>query len=125
MNLQTSAIATTRPWAREHPDLVERYIRAAIKGAHRLKTDQELGMKAIATYTRQSEPKLLAETYKYYRDQWGKDGFPSLEGIQKHIELAAATIPEAKTARPEQFVDLTFVQKIKRSGLIEQLWGKN
>lgn len=30
----------------------------------------------------------------------------------------------AKTAKPEQFLDLTFVNKIKASGLIEQLWGK-
>jgi len=47
-----------------------------------------------------------------------------LEGIQKNIEAAAAGIPEAKTARAEQFVDLTFVNKIKASGLIERLWGK-
>ncbi|OLC30041.1 MAG: hypothetical protein AUH81_21045 [Candidatus Rokubacteria bacterium 13_1_40CM_4_69_5] len=122
---QTSAIATTRQWARDNPELVERYIRAAIKGAHRLKTDKEFGMKVIGKYTRQSDPKLLDETYDFYRDQWGKDGFPSFEAIQKNIDVAAADIPEAKTARPEQFVDLTFVQKIKASGLIEQLWGKN
>jgi hypothetical protein len=30
----------------------------------------------------------------------------------------------AKTAKPEQFLDLTFVNKIKASGLIEQLWGR-
>jgi ABC-type nitrate/sulfonate/bicarbonate transport system substrate-binding protein len=122
---QTSAIATTRTWSREHPELVERYVRAAIKGAHRLKTDREFGMKAIGKYTRQTDPRLLGETYDFYKDQWGKDGFPSLEGIQKNIDVAAAEIPEAKTARPEQFVDLAFVQKIKRSGLIERLWGGN
>jgi len=81
-------------------------------------------MRAIEKYTRVSDPKLLKETYDFYKDQWGKDGFPSLEGIQKNIEAAAAGIPEAKTARAEQFVDLTFVNKIKASGLIERLWGK-
>jgi NitT/TauT family transport system substrate-binding protein len=121
---QTSAVATTREWAREHPALVERYLRAAIKGAHRLKTDKAFAMKVIATYTRQSDPRLLGETYDFYRDQWGKDGFPSLEGLQKNIEVAAADIPEAKTARPDQFVDVRFVERIRRSGLIEQLWGK-
>ncbi len=33
-------------------------------------------------------------------------------------------IAEAKNAKPEQFMDLTFMNKIKASGLIEQLWGK-
>ncbi len=121
---QGTAIATTRQWARENPELVERYIRAAIKGSHRLKTDQDFGMKAIGKYTRLSDPKLLKETYDFYKEQWRKDGLPSLEGIQKNIEAAAAEIPEAKNAKPEQFVDLTFVNKIKSSGLIEQLWGK-
>jgi ABC-type nitrate/sulfonate/bicarbonate transport system substrate-binding protein len=121
---QTSAVATTRAWAGEHPELVERYLRAAIKGAHRLKTDKAFAMQVIAKYTRQSDPRLLGETYDFYRDQWGKDGFPSLEGLQKNIEVAAADIPEAKTARPDQFVDVRFVERIKRSGLIEQLWGK-
>ncbi len=122
---QTSAIATTRAWARAHPDLVERYIRAAIRGAHRLKTDRAFGTKAIAKYTRQSEPKLLDETYDFYKDQWGRDGFPSLPAIQKNIDVAAADIPEAKLARPDQFVDLTFVHKLKASGLVEKLWGKH
>ena len=70
-------------------------------------------MKAIGKYTRQSDPKLLEETYDFYQDQWGRDGLPSPEGIQKNIEVAAAEIPEAKTARPDQFVDLTFVQRTR------------
>jgi NitT/TauT family transport system substrate-binding protein len=121
---QTAAIVTTREWAREKPELVERYIRAAIKGAHRLKKDKDFGMKAIAKYTRQSDQKLLEETYDFYKDWWLKDGLPSLEAIQKNIENAAADTPEAKSAKPEQFVDMAFINKIRGSGLLKQLWGK-
>jgi len=119
-----AAVVTTREWARENPELVERYIRAAIQATHRLRTDKDFGMKVIAKYTRLSDPKLLEETYNFYKEQWQKDGFPSREGIQKNIEVAAAEIPEAKSAKPEQFTDLTFINKIKSSGLIERLWGK-
>jgi ABC-type nitrate/sulfonate/bicarbonate transport system substrate-binding protein len=119
-----AAVVTTREWARENPELVERYIRAAIQATHRLRTDKDFGMKVIAKYTRLSDPKLLEETYNFYKEQWQKDGFPSREGIQKNIEVAAAEIPEAKGAKPEQFTDLTFINKIKSSGLIERLWGK-
>jgi len=119
-----AAVVTTREWARENPELVERYIRAAIQATHRLRTDKDFGMKVIEKYTRLSDPKLLEETYNFYKEQWQKDGFPSREGIQKNIEVAAAEIPEAKGAKPEQFTDLTFINKIKSSGLIERLWGK-
>jgi hypothetical protein len=116
---------STRKWAQENLDLVERYIRATLKGAHRLKTDKDFGMKALARYSGIEDPKLLEETYNYYRDLWGTDGFPSLPGIQQNIDMAAEEIPEARNARPEQFVDLTYVEKIKASGLLEKLWGKS
>ncbi|MDP3766476.1 MAG: hypothetical protein Q8S13_00540, partial [Dehalococcoidia bacterium] len=121
---QTAAIVTTREWAREKPELVERYIRAAIKGTHRLKTDKDFGMKAIGKYTKLTDFKMLEETYDFYKDHWKHDGFPSFEGMQKNIDIAAATTPEAKGAKPEHFIDLTFLNRVKASGLIDQLWKK-
>jgi NitT/TauT family transport system substrate-binding protein len=119
-----SAVATTREYARENPELVERYIRAAIKGTHRLKTDRDFGLKVIAKYTKQSGTAILEGTYDFYKNHWVRDGFPSAEGILKNIEVAAAEVPEARQAKPEHFIDLTFINKIKASGLLEQLWGK-
>lgn len=119
-----AAVVTTREYAREKPELVERYVRAAIKGTHRLKTDRDFGIKVIAKYTKQSGAAILESTYDFYKNNWVKDGFPSAEGIQKNIEVAAAEVPEAKQAKPEQFIDLTYINKIKASGLVEQLWGK-
>jgi NitT/TauT family transport system substrate-binding protein len=122
---QSSTVVSTRKWAQENPDLVERYIRATLKGAHRLKTDKDFGMKALAKYSGIEDPKVLEETYNYYRDLWGIDGFPSLPGIQQNMDVAAEEIPEARNAKPEQFVDLIYVEKIKASGLLEKLWGKS
>src|SRR5579884_450821 len=122
---QTAAVATKRDYAKQNPDIVESYIRAIIKGSHKAKTDKAFGEKAIGIYTKTEDPKILDETYNYYKDLWGKGGFPSLEGLQQNLEAASETIPEAKNAKPEQFVDMTFVNKIKASGLIDQLWGKS
>jgi NitT/TauT family transport system substrate-binding protein len=120
----TGAIVTTREWARENPDVVERYIRASLKGTHRLKTDRDFGMKAISKYTKLTDVKLLDETYDFYREHWSRDGMPSREGMQKNLEIASATTPEAKSLKPEQFMDLTFLNRIKASGLMDQLWKK-
>jgi len=121
---QTSAVATTRKYASEHPDVVERYVRAAIQGSHRIITDRQLGDQAIAKYGGVTDAGLVDKTYDYYKDQWGKDGSPTLEGIQQNLDMAAETIPEARNAKPEQFVDMAFVQKIKASGFLDQLWGR-
>jgi NitT/TauT family transport system substrate-binding protein len=120
---QTAAVVTTRKYLREHPDQVEHYIRAAIQGSHAFQTDKALGQKAIETFTDTHDPDQLEETYAYFKDQFSKTGFPSMEGIQQNLDVAADTVPQAKTATPAQFVDTTIVEKIKASGFLRQLWG--
>jgi len=122
---QTAAIVTTKKFAAAQPDVVERYIRAAIEGAHKVATDRVAGEAAIKKYSGVDDPELVSKTYDYYKDQFVKDGFPSMPGIQQNLDIATDAIPEAKTAKPEQFVDMTFVNKIKASGFIDQVWGKS
>jgi ABC-type nitrate/sulfonate/bicarbonate transport system substrate-binding protein len=125
VKLQTAAVATTRKYLREHADIVERYLRAAIKGVHRLRTDKDIGEKAISKYAGVSDPQQLEETYAYFQTQWNKDGTLSLPGIQESLNVAAEAIPAAKEAKPEQFVDTTVLDKIKASGLLQELWGND
>jgi NitT/TauT family transport system substrate-binding protein len=120
-----AAVVTTREFARDKPDVVERYIRASLKGTHRAKTDREFTLKVISKYTKQTSAPILNGTYDYFREHWMKDGIPSAEALQKNIEVAAAELPEAKNARPEQFWDLTFIKKINASGFVDQLWKKS
>ena len=119
-----ATVVTTREFAREKPDVVERYIKAALKGSHRAKTDREFALKVIAKYTKQTSPQILSGTYDFFREHWLKDGMPTTEALQKNIDVAAAEVPEAKNARPEQFWDLTFIKKINASGFVDQLWKK-
>ena len=98
-------------------------IRAAIQGSHAFQTDKALGQKAIEAFTDTHDPDQLEETYAYFKDQFSKTGFPSMEGIQQNLDVAADTVPQAKTATPAQFVDTTIVEKIKASGFLRQLWG--
>ncbi len=121
---QGSSVVTTKGWAQQNPDLVERYIRAAIKGTHRMVTDRDFGIKAIGKHSGLEDARVLEETYDYYRDQYSKDGYPSKGGVQGNLDVAAAEIPAAKTATPEQFWDLTYLDKIKASGFLEKLWGR-
>jgi NitT/TauT family transport system substrate-binding protein len=121
---QTAAIATTRKWMREHPDLTERYVRAVIKGTHRYVTDQAMGEQAIEKYTDTHQPE-LGETYLYNKPLFNKDGFPSVQGLQGNIDVAAENIPEAKSATPAQFMDTSVVEKLKASGLLRTLWGSD
>jgi hypothetical protein len=37
------------------------------------------------------------------------------------LDMLTPTIPEAKTARPEQFVDLSFLQDLEKEGFFNEM----
>jgi NitT/TauT family transport system substrate-binding protein len=121
---QGSCIVTTRKYAAAHPDVVERFVRAVIEGTHRLEADEQFAAKVIQQYSGLTDPAAISGAIDYYKQLWTKDGFPSVPGMQATLDALVATVPEAKSAKPDQFMDLTYVQKIKASGLLDQLYGK-
>jgi len=48
--------------------------------------------------------------------------YPTLKGIQIMLHELSAREPKAKTAKPEQFVETSFVQELDTSGFIERLY---
>jgi NitT/TauT family transport system substrate-binding protein len=112
---QQSAAISTRKYTREHPDVVERFVRATVKGTSRLIADREFAIKIIGAYAQIEDRDALNETVDYYSNLWTKDAFPSLTGIQQILDTT--TVAGAKDAKPEQFVDTSFVEKIKSQGV--------
>jgi hypothetical protein len=37
-----------------------------------------------------------------------------MKGIQNLIDMSAPQVPQAKSAKPEQFVDLSFLQELEK-----------
>ena len=54
------------------------------------------------------------------RGRYQRDLFPSLDAIE--AELRTHAEPGAAAARPEQFVDLSAVERIRASGYVDALW---
>jgi len=47
--------------------------------------------------------------------------YPTLKGIQFLLDQFSAKIPQAKIAKPEQFVDLSLLQDLEREGFFTDL----
>jgi hypothetical protein len=65
-----------------------------------------------------SRENVLTET------MYPKKQYPSLKGLQTVLDELAERDPRAKTAKPEQFVDATFIQELDKSGYIDALYKK-
>ena len=125
VRVQTTVVATSRAYASAHPDVVSRFLTAVIEGAHRAITDKNAGSASIAKYSGITDPTIVSKTYDYFQNKIGKDGFPSVPGIQGNINIAEQQgNGNAKTFKPEQFIDTSFVSKLKAGGLLDKLWGK-
>jgi ABC-type nitrate/sulfonate/bicarbonate transport system substrate-binding protein len=120
---QGSVIASTRGFVRDQPALAERYLAALIEGLHRYLTDREFGIATIGRYTRTDDRDILAESYDYYEGTMERDLTPSLPGLQAQLDELASSKPQARSARPEQFLELGPLERVKASGLVERLYA--
>ncbi len=112
---EDSVITTTRAYVKDHPDVAERFLRALVKATGRLSTDQAFLMSVVGKYADIQDPVALQHAAEYFHDKYNVSGSLNTDGLQYVIGTVADQIPEAKNAKPEQFIDQTFIQKVKAS----------
>ena len=62
---------------------------------------------------------MLAETYRYYREVWGRPDFRvQPEAVQSILQVL--DLPGAATAQPADFVDNRFVDALHASGYVRE-----
>jgi NitT/TauT family transport system substrate-binding protein len=120
---QHTAVATTRKYIREHPDIVRRYVKSQIEAVHRIYTDKEASIRALARFIgRNIDRDVLEKTWENLLSEsvLPKKQYPSLEGIKTIL----ATEAKGKPGKPEEFVDVSFVREFDQSGFTDGLYRK-
>jgi hypothetical protein len=99
-----------------------RFLRAYVEGVHYFKTNREGSLRALQKYFRGATADQVAFLYDYQRDLIDALPMPTDESIQG--ELDRETDPKAKSFKPADFMDLSFLREIEKSGLLAELYGK-
>lgn len=108
---------------RKKPDLIDRFMRAYVRGVHRARTDKDFTLKSYAKYTAVQDIAVLQKAYDFYVGKIvEKAPYINMVGMQNAVDEVAKTIPAAKNAKPEQFVDTRFLDKLEKSGLLNELY---
>ncbi|MDZ4341529.1 MAG: ABC transporter substrate-binding protein [Candidatus Binatia bacterium] len=124
---QHTGVGTTRRYIKEHPDIVRRYVKAHVEAVHKMWTDKEATIKALSKHMGSGlDRETLEKSYDNVMTEalYPKKQYPSLEGLKTVIEDVAERDPRAKTTKPEQFVDFTFIKELDQSGYIDGLYKK-
>ncbi len=120
---QFTCTVTTGRMIREHPDEVLRFVKAMADAVHYYKTHEEKVIQIMQKYTRSHDRNMLEGSYDAYKNLLVDDTYPTLEGLKDTLEVQAAWDPKAASAKASDFVDLHFVDQLKKSGFIDQLYG--
>ena len=115
-----AGLATTRDFIKGNPDKVKRYVQAYIEGTKIARTDPEAAKQIIAKYTKTDNKEDLDETYNTYVKAWEQAPYVSAAGMQTMLNFSVN--PAGKTAKPEQFIDNSFVTELEKSGFIKELY---
>jgi len=122
---QFTCTVTTGRMIREHPDKVLRMAKAMAESVYYYKTHREEVIRIMGKYTRGQKRSVLEGAYKAYDELYVEDTHPTLEGLQNSLEVQAEFDPKAVGAKAEDFVDLRFVEELKKTGFVDKLYGKD
>jgi ABC-type nitrate/sulfonate/bicarbonate transport system substrate-binding protein len=105
------------------PDVINRFVRAYTRGTHRARADREFTYKSMAKYTKIQDADVLRRAYDFYIGKvLEKAPYINMVGLQNALDDLAKTVPAAKSAKPEQFVDHRFLDNLEKSGLMKELY---
>ena len=117
------AMAVSGDLIRKKPDVIDRFMRAYVRAIHRARTDRDFTIKTLAKYTTVTDSALLARSYDFYMSKvLERAPYINMQGMQNALDDVARTVPAAKNAKPEQFVNLRFLDRIEKSGLLKELY---
>jgi ABC-type nitrate/sulfonate/bicarbonate transport system substrate-binding protein len=124
---QHTGAATTKKFIREQNDVVRRYVRSHVEAVHKIWTDKEATVRALGKYMGSGLDREILEKSRenvLHETLYSKKQYPSLEGLKTVLEDIGERDPRAKTAKPEQFVDASFIRELDQSGSIDGLYKK-
>jgi NitT/TauT family transport system substrate-binding protein len=123
LEYQHTGIATTKGLIQSQPDLIRNFMKAYVEGIHYYKTHRKESLAVLAKYLKTNDAQALNVIYEDIGLALVPEKpYPTLKGIDVMLEELGANNPKARTARPEQFVDLTFVKELDSSGFIDHLY---
>ncbi len=121
VEVQGNGMATTRAYIRSHRDVVKSALKGYIEGIHFIFAHKPATVKVFAKYMRSNDPEVLESSYQAYVTTTPKRPYPTMKGLQFLLDRLAPTMPQAKTAKPEQFVDLSFLQELEKEGFFTEM----
>lgn len=123
LEYQHTGLAVTQNLIKTQPELVRSILKAHVEAIHYMKTHRKEALTVLSKYLKTDDQDALNEAYESVSQALiPEKPYPTLKGIQIILRDMGAKDPIARSARPEQFVDMTFIKELDSSGFIDRLY---
>jgi NitT/TauT family transport system substrate-binding protein len=121
VEVQGNGFATSRGFIKSQRDIALSALRSYVEAIHFINKNRDEAKRIAGKYMRTSEQDVLDATVDWFIKRVAKRPYPTLKGIQYLLDEVAPKIPQAKSAKPEQFVDLSLLQQLEKEGFFAEM----
>jgi len=113
-------VGTSRSYIKANEDIVRRVIRSYAEGVQIFKSNKTAALKMIQNQLKVKEADIQEDTYNQFREYLEFPPYVSRKGMEAVIADVAETNPAAKTAKPDDFIDMRFVGELEKEGFFRK-----
>jgi NitT/TauT family transport system substrate-binding protein len=128
LNLPTaqSAVLTTDSVIRRNPDLAAKVVKSFVDAIHFYRTRKKESIRILKKFLGYTSDEEVEEAYNEAGLKLvSPKPYPTREGIQLILQTLEEKDPKARNRRAEEFVNVSFLEKLDKSGYIDQLYAKS
>lgn len=116
ISFQHTSLATTRKYIERNRPAVIKVMKAYIAAIERIKSDKNFTLKVLSKYMSTTDNVVLEYSYKVGLPLFRVPPAPTLDGLQAILDFMADKEPKAKLAQPRDFVDMSLLEEIEKTG---------
>ena len=123
LEYQHTGLAVSQNLIKTQPELIRNILKAFVEGIYFMKSHRKDALAIMAKYLKTDDSDALQEAYESTAQALiPEKPYPTLKGIQIMLREMGAKEASARAARPEQFVDMSFMKELDNSGFIDRLY---
>jgi NitT/TauT family transport system substrate-binding protein len=119
----TVLISSRNTVARKQAELAK-FIRAYAEAMHYFLTNPEGTTQIVAKYTKVVDQEVLAYSIDSEATAMERTLEVDPKGVELILGFIGKTVPQAASAKPEDFYDARFYTELRDSGFLKKLWGE-
>jgi ABC-type nitrate/sulfonate/bicarbonate transport system substrate-binding protein len=103
---------------------IAKFMRAYAEAVHYYLTNREATSKIVQKYTKVEDKEVIAHAMEAEAKAMEKSLQVDPKGIELILRLISKTVPQAASAKAEDFYDPRFFTELRDSGFLKNLWGE-